>query len=62
MNLDTFEKCFDKIISEYSNNAGNAVNYCNEETGEALCIMRQSSEETMGKIKSLLLQYLRELN
>ncbi len=60
MNLDTFEKCFDKIIDEYSNDAGEAVNYCNEEIGEAMKIMRTSSENAMKKIKALLLQYLHE--
>lgn len=61
MHLSTFGKNFDDIISSYSQNAGNAIQYCTEENGEAFKVMREASENALQDIKSLLFQYLHDL-
>lgn len=62
MQLASFEKRFDEIVSSYSHDAGKAIEYCSDENGEAFKVMRTASENAMQDIKILLLQYLNELH
>ena len=63
MDIMSFDQRFEEIISSYTNEAGNAINYCyDESTGEAFKIMREASEHSMCEIKALLMQYLSSIN
>lgn len=60
MRIEDLSKNLDHVIHDFEHDAGNACQYCDENTGEAISEMRKATVKALSSFKAELLTYLNQ--
>lgn len=58
MSIEQLSANLDKIISNYEKEAGEACQYCDLATGDALCASHKATAHALSSLKAEILSYL----